>query len=681
MNSIINPFTITKAVDLSDEDILKLWVNLPEDESNNLIRFIKPTSLMPMFIIGGKGSGKTHLLRYLSFQVRKLKYKGDIATGLKDDGFLALYLRCSGMNASRFCGKGVENNIWQSIFSYYFELWTAQNTLAAISAISTEYNNSELERAFCKKIARLFDTQQVTDFKNINEIISYTTTLLKELDYAVNNCIYEKCIFPSILCTAGTLIYNIPSIFNDIYAKEKIIFQYIFDEFENFDFTQQVHINTLVRERSGDCSIKVGSRLIGIRTHKTLCADEENKQGSEFELVSLDEYYRGSGKQFDEFAIRLINARLEPLGLTVGPNKKGTPPSRTLAFEKYDTSPFDDMILSKVFEKDMQEREYIKKFKKNISSSFDDVFVTEAMDLLKTANHPLLQKAVIYHIYIQISKKESVDFDTLKEDLNLTLVNKIPYGVFNKHIHHYKSDFIAQLCREFKIQMPYAYDGINSVIDIAMANPRHLLILFKYIYDWAIYRDETNSQNPIMSIEAQESGISKAADWFYSDAKLIGADGDHVQDSIARLCDLFRRYRYSDKPAECSVCIFSVDFAKVTARTRQTLDIAKKWLLIIDVGTHNTKNAGSKIHKFQINKLLSPRWELAVAKRGTVQLSSTELDTIFDEKFAKDFIKATKSRIQRMTYPFSSKEETSTKKIPNIKESTVKQGLLFGDEV
>ena len=59
-----NPFNITKAVDFSDQEIHDYWIDIPE--SGGFQQLVKPTSAMPMFILGGKGSGKTHLMRYFS---------------------------------------------------------------------------------------------------------------------------------------------------------------------------------------------------------------------------------------------------------------------------------------------------------------------------------------------------------------------------------------------------------------------------------------------------------------------------------------------------------------------------------------------------------------------------------------------------------------------------------------
>jgi len=60
---LANPFNITKAMDLSDEQIDRFWVDLPGGHAE----IGNPASPMPMLISGGKGSGKTHLMRHYSF--------------------------------------------------------------------------------------------------------------------------------------------------------------------------------------------------------------------------------------------------------------------------------------------------------------------------------------------------------------------------------------------------------------------------------------------------------------------------------------------------------------------------------------------------------------------------------------------------------------------------------------
>ena len=60
-----NPFSVTRAADFTDQQIYQYWVDLAD--SGGFFELVKPRSEMPMLILGGKGSGKTHIMRYLSF--------------------------------------------------------------------------------------------------------------------------------------------------------------------------------------------------------------------------------------------------------------------------------------------------------------------------------------------------------------------------------------------------------------------------------------------------------------------------------------------------------------------------------------------------------------------------------------------------------------------------------------
>ena len=110
INMITNPFDITKAVDFSDEDINRFWTNIPGEEG--FMGLLKPNSLMPIIIKGSKGSGKTHVMRYFSYELQKIRYGNHLKEGLDKDLFLGVYIRCSGFNANKFSGKGIPDEQW-----------------------------------------------------------------------------------------------------------------------------------------------------------------------------------------------------------------------------------------------------------------------------------------------------------------------------------------------------------------------------------------------------------------------------------------------------------------------------------------------------------------------------------------------------------------------------------------
>lgn len=652
MDTVENPFNITKAVEFSDQEILKLWVDWPSDGGSGLTGLIKPTSPMPMFVVGGKGSGKTHLIRFFSFALQKIRHAEKYMQGVKDDGYIGIYLRCGGLNPSRFSGKGISPDQWDTIFCYFIDLWFAYNSLQCIKTLCNTSN--DLEQAFCEKMSSLFDVDIFNEISTIQGYIDQVTTLQRQLNYEVNNCVFTGEINIEITTTRGNLVFGIPKIFMETFPEyDNILFLYLVDEYENFSIDQQKYLNTLIREKEGPCSFKIGARLFGIKTHTTYCDEEENKEGSEFEYLKLDAYYRDSNK-YSDFAQKIIKSRLEASGILVDASQQ-TFDSWFVTIPKDTLGKAETAFVNKTF----LERPHLKKFKQYLDKAFSKHNSHEILAHIRCDDAPILEKAAVNVLYkswgnpddlMDISKK-------LKLDIEASLDKESFTGQLEK-VQHFKSDFIAQLYRDFGKQVQYS--GLDSVIEISWGNPRHLLMILKRIFSWAIFKNEITPGHIQISVESQNSGIKESSDWFFNDAKQIGSDGEHVQESIERLCDLVRAIRYSEKPSECSVCAFSVETAKISSRSKHSIKMAKQWSLLVNVGTHTDKNTGSKIDKYQINRLLSPRWGIAMSRRGTIQLNPDEVDSIFDEGAISNFEVVKKIRLDRMTPPFGLKFTSSS---------------------
>src|SRR5580704_925424 len=75
------PFEVTKASDFTDAQIAATWVDL---SGGGFFELADPRSPMPLMLLGGKGSGRTHLMRYYSFALQKLRAKsGEILSALR----------------------------------------------------------------------------------------------------------------------------------------------------------------------------------------------------------------------------------------------------------------------------------------------------------------------------------------------------------------------------------------------------------------------------------------------------------------------------------------------------------------------------------------------------------------------------------------------------------------------
>jgi hypothetical protein len=670
MDSSGNPFNITKAVHFSDQEINDYWVDIPF--SGGFVEMAKPKSPMPMLVLGGKGSGKTHLMRYFSYPVQKIRHPSDILSGLKEEGFLGIYLLCGGLNSSRFRNKGQTEETWAGLFGYYVELWLGQLLISVLRDIYSQYpDRSHQEFELSSAILSLFDVKYDPKvYGSFENLLLLIRDLHRELDRQVNNCVITCSLDIQITVTRGSFIFGIPKIIrNHLEPLSDCLFVYIIDEFENLTIDQQRYINTLVREIQAPCSIKIGSKLFGVRTHSTYCADEDNKEGSEYEALQLDAHLRNN-PNYSLFAKHLVIRRL---GEYVGHSEIRQKEDSLMgwiseSFEVLDTSGLAEEATSFVKSKyENRDRPYFKKLRDQLIIGLKNKVasgVSKESDIDAILTHlsysdlPLLEKINIFLFYqdwfsnLDLLKSSEVIGESCKKYIEVSEGKRHASA-----LDHFKNDMIAQLLRECDQKQRYL--GIDAFIDMSSGIPRNLLVLLKHITAWSVFFGERPFRGDRISIKAQQAGVSEASDWFHRDARAVGGDGGLLQDSIGRLATLFRAIRFSDKPVECSCITFSYDISQTTAETQRVIDLAQKWSLLIHVGGQRDRNSERVDPKLQLNPMLSPRWDLSIYRRGTIPLRPEEVNSIFDDSKKAEFDKFLKDRLVRMSAPFFGKKQST----------------------
>ena len=103
-----NPFEVTKAVDFTDIEIDKTWVDWPAP--GGFATWLDITSPMARIVRGGKGTGRTHVMRHLSAHVQAIRGGDDPVAQVIKDGVLGIYVMCSGLDSSRFRGTALSND-------------------------------------------------------------------------------------------------------------------------------------------------------------------------------------------------------------------------------------------------------------------------------------------------------------------------------------------------------------------------------------------------------------------------------------------------------------------------------------------------------------------------------------------------------------------------------------------
>ena len=662
-DTIPNPFNITKAVDFSDQEINDYWVDIPSGDG--FLAMAKPTSPMPMLILGGKGSGKTHLMRHFSFPLQRIRHGKDVIGGIQEDKYIGVYLRCGGLNSARFKNKGQTEEIWADVFAYYMELWLSQLVLSTVlSAVGGTHELEDREPSIVGELADLIELGQRTSPTTFSALNGLLRGLQHELDGAVNNSAITRTLPVHIAVTRGDLIFGIPkAIAANLPSLSNCLFLYLIDEFENLSATQQKYVNTLLRERQSPCSFKIGARMYGVRTLSTYSADEDNKEGSEFEVLRLDSILR-ENEHYEEFAKRLIAKRLAEFNRVPSAPATLDAMARSLneCFEEPPKSRLSESETAYVIDKYRgRERPYFKTLrqhlehglKANVASGLRRLEDIETvLSLLRCPDFPLLEKANVLLLYKEWSSKRNLldSAQVIANECREHVSDGSEKGRYQRTLHHFKFDLLAQLYRETDQRQRYV--GLSTFIDISSGLPRNLLILLKHIFAWATFSGERPFRGSPISIRSQQAGVLEATDWFYRDARMIGRDGQLVIDSINRLGTLFRGIRFSEKPSECSCSTFSADVSRSSEASRRVLDLAEKWSLLIDVGGQRDRNTDRIDGKYQLNRMLAPRWDLSIYRRGVLALTPEELNAVFDAEYVNTFDSLAETRIARMSAPF-----------------------------
>jgi len=670
-----NPFDLTKASDFSDSEIYDYWVDITAKNNKGLIDLIKPHSVMPMMLLGSKGCGKTHLMRYCSEPVQLMRNNNDIILTIKKDKYLGIYFRADALNSGRFYGKGQDIDKWYPVFSYYFELWLSLCLLEIVNKIIKTIPHKQ-EKEIVTSILKLINNK-TENIDTIDDLINIFEKNKKDIDRIVNNCaITRKLENFDIMFSPGDILFGIPEILNKkINILNKTLFLYLIDEIENFNEMQQIFINTLIRYRRGLTSIKIGARLYGIKTLKTNSDEEIIREGAEFEKIEFDKIFRNENN-YALFIKNLIIKRLEInnmfLDKTININNY---------FEEIDSDNYFSKETLKIVStrgNNPSERIYFYKLKENILKYTEEKRINTIITNLVINDYPLLEKINIFIFYKYFLKQ--IDLVVLSENIrdsaNLFISsNKQPNSIkYYQKYQHFNNDMLAQLYRDYKRNIPYA--GLTTIIHLSQGSPRNTLGILKNIYRRAKFNGEKPFQGEKISIKSQTEGITDTAEWFWDDVQPDN-NGIRIRTAIENLSVFFRNIRYCFKPTECDLSSFSVNLNTLSDEARETIINAENWSFIVRLKRgRNSKNSQEINTSFQLAPILTPRWGLSQRRGGTIELSSDFANAIFG-KSKEIFKNELDNRLKNVSFEF---KKVSKKQIIDDEENGYYNGDLFNEE-
>jgi hypothetical protein len=647
-----NPFDLNKASDFSDSEIASQWVDLAE-APGGLLSILKPTLRMPMLLLGGKGSGKTHLMRYCSAPVQATRRGGDLARAIEEDGYMGVYIRADAMNTDKFSEGKHMGFFWERLFGTYFELWLATTLIANFTEYVRSSNHEFDEAEFTRSVVALFDIDVSDSFTDLKSLGNYLTKLRKEIDFSINNSHLRRTQSDvEIVFSTGNLIFGIP----DLIARHTpslrdTLIVYLIDEVENFTIEQQKFLNSLIRYRRGNATIKLGARLYGIRTYETLGVGEPIKRDAEYERVELDRLLRERRGDYLTLVNRLVEKRLRSVGLIGGDDIT----SIDEYFVKLDRDNYWKSVEADLLFDPKKDRPFHVKLERDLINllNMKSNEARKIIEAISVPQHLFLEKAATFFFRKNwpSTKDDALEVAQLASRQARALIDddKEEGAKLYQIIGHFGSDILAQLYHDFRRRVPYA--GFETMVDLSQGIVRNLLTNLKHIYRRSQFAGEEPFAGGAISIKSQSDGVRDGAAWFWEDAQ-PASDGLQVRDAVESLAVLFRTVRFSHAPAECDLCTFSVANETLTENSRLTLIVAENWSYLIRLSNgRKNKNRRSVDEKFQLSPMLAPRWEVSEHRRGSIELNPELANAIFDPDHRQILPTLLHRRLERMLTP------------------------------
>ncbi|GIG55338.1 ORC-CDC6 family AAA ATPase [Demequina activiva] len=267
--------------------------------------FTRPTywpellTMRPVFLIGGRGTGKTTVLRGLS-------YEGEAALQGEDLdrwNHVGVYWRVNTNAVSAFEQRGYDEHKWESVFGHYVNLVLAEKLARFLIWHDDRVNAGPSDRSACRATATSLGLESCSSAAALARSIHEA---LLDLETRINS---SSALDAVTLSLPGRPLDELAAEVSALKPGGELPVYFLVDEFENLLNYQQRVINTLVKH-SGDAAytFKIGVKETGHREVGTLGNGQAISEPADFASVDIAQSLRGDA--FEEFARNICQLRL-----------------------------------------------------------------------------------------------------------------------------------------------------------------------------------------------------------------------------------------------------------------------------------------------------------------------------------------------------------------------------------
>ncbi len=267
--------------------------------------FPEMTTSRPCILVGGRGTGKTTVLRGLSYQGQFEIEKRD-SQRVHSWLYYGFYSRVDTNRVGAFKGPELSEFQWRRRFAHYMNLLMCVQALRFLSWFhETTGNTTDLDQIELERIASAFSLPSPGDN---DDLLSSLERSLTKFEAHINNVADDPG--PSLSLQGAPVDVLFEAIKRQKVFTKKLFF-FLIDEYENLEDYQQRLVNTLIKHSGELYSFKICVRELGWRVRNTIAESEVLVSPADYIKIDITDVMQGS--KFEEFSHKVCQDRLAAL--------------------------------------------------------------------------------------------------------------------------------------------------------------------------------------------------------------------------------------------------------------------------------------------------------------------------------------------------------------------------------
>ena len=618
------PFDVIRAEDFGDE-LYEFYEPLQQ-----LIRKVSGVDIpgsRPVFLIGGRGTGKTMVLKFLSFEMQLKDFikktlcqhksikelnAQEMNKFLDSEKFIGIYLHFRTTEYGPI--KGEIARLFMPYLSVKVgeEIFKFLMIFKCTGLISKEHET---------KIVEYF-VDQIKDPKpQVKNGFEDALMLIKKNIFPQFETIFEKNSYWSIdeikkvhpipILIFKNIIFGLSDfIINELdFLKGKNIF-ILLDELEYLNEYQKGCIGQLIKD-SDETSVvfKVGSRhMPGVIPVGE--SSEVLQEFHDFKKINIPDVlnaaHSGLKGDYNTLIKKILNIRL----------------AKSYYFKDNNITDIEQLFPGISIEKEainlVKDREkHWAKFKTFLKKSESNKKINEIIDCLRYPDNPIIEKL---NMLLYYRRKSLAEIRKMYREY-LASENEQYAQLYQKNA----LNLLFQLYSDYRSKKKYI--GIDVFVHLSSGIIRNAIELCNQALNTAYqYGYEPASERPV-EITYQDMAAKKHAELQYEDITRISENlGLKVQDFINEIGTIFREIHLNRYLVEPEPTHFETTYLNITGKAKEVFDAALNYSYLQRKPSMDPKGRyETKKDDFLINRVFAPYFEISYRVRGRTYISALQI--------------------------------------------------------